>query len=745
MSRAANIGLAMRHTANLLVAVVALADPDSAARLPGQLLLIALGLWAIHRLATRSHSSLATAIDVAFTVAVCLGIPLLVADPRFYLSNCAPIAVAGTAVIGFTVGLPIRVSIVVASIIAASYATGAAAVIGWPHVHEVFNLYYFGLQWATCALIRLAELRVALAVDAARARRQHADVTQRVAEAVRDYDREQLRLLHDTVASTLLLVGQGSPLSPERLARQARRDLEMLGDPQPESSEPMNVVAALRDLSPQYATPMRCTGVESLWVDAEIGHCVVAVIREALNNVDRHARAGIVTLDVVPHRIVITDDGRGFDPTAAAPGYGISHSMTARMHTIGGSTAVTSSVGHGTTVTLTWPNPEEPRRLTDAVGDPDRLIERTRTGYALALTAYAVLSLASMAPPSLSATAHPGWQLTLAASAAVITLSAIGFTLRKRSSPALLPGALVVIALAQTVLLPPTVLGGQAQWSQAAIGWCVLPFVLRYPVRHAAAWLVSVWVIVGAYTFLRSPSAHTAVNLGLGTASILAVQLFALLFSGLVADAAADAHDELTAQTELVARQHITSALRIEYRRRYANLLANVRPLLEAWRERTPVDPAMRHRAQVESRRLRVLFSQSAVFDHPLLAQLRSAIDAADQRGIDVSVDVQGALPSVTEADARDIAAPLGAALAVTRSSARVTVLALDDVVLASIVCDHVEDADVSALQTSTSDDVDVVGAGETVWVTVRHRLRGGETRPDDHTRSAEAVDLHHR
>jgi hypothetical protein len=592
-------------------------------------------------------------------------------------------------------------------------------------------------------LIRLAELRVASAVDSARAQRQGAEVAQRVAAAVREYDREQLRLLHDTVASTLLLVGQGSPIPPSRLAQQARRDLHVLGDPQPESGEPVELVGAIVDLANHYPTATRFTGAGSLWVDANIGRCVVSAAREALNNVDRHADAHTVTIDVTPNRVVITDDGQGFT-TPPRHGYGITHSMTARMQTLGGDLAVTSSPGHGTTITLTW-SEDELRTPPDDLVDPDRLIDRTRTGYGLSLTAYAVLSLASMAPGSLNDSTHPAAQLGLMTTAAAITLAAIPHTLGRRTSSAIIPATLLAIALLQSALLPSTALGGQAQWSQAAIGWCVLPFVLRAPAKSAAAWLVGVWIIVAAFTFLRSPTALTAINLGLGTASILAVQLVALSFSGLIADAAAEAHTELSVRTKLMATQRITSAVQVEYQRRYAALLDNVRPLLEAWRDHRPVDNAMRRTAKTESRRLRALFGQSAIYEHPLLAQLRAAIDAADERGVDVSVEIEGALPRVSESDVHDIAAPLIEALTATDSTARVTILTLEDMMMASIVCRSFTAANVLQLGMRVGAHVDVVDLDRTVWVTVRHPLRGGEPPNDDDARPNEAVDLHHR
>ncbi|MBJ7341589.1 ATP-binding protein [Mycolicibacterium sp.] len=743
-SRAARIGVIMRHTANLLVAIVVLANHQPTVGLPGRLLVGVLGAWAIHRLVTRSLSPAVTAIDLSLVIAVCLAIPWLVDGPGFFLTNSAPVAVAGTAVISFAVALPVRWSFVTTLVIAASYAVGSASVLGWSGVSDVFNLYYFGLQWGTCAWIRIAELRVASAVDDARARRQSAEVTQRVTSAVREYDREQLRVLHDTVASTLLLVGQGSSISPDRLARQARRDLDVLTDPLPESREPIELVCALADLVVHLRTAARFTGVETLWVDAHTGRCLIAVTREALNNVDRHARAETVTLDVAPQRIVITDDGVGFDTAASRLGYGLAQSMTARMRTLGGGVAVSSSPGNGTTITVTWlESQQSSTTTTPGVHDPDRLIDRTRTGYGLSLSAYAVISLASMTPAAFGTTGSAA-QIVLASAAILLTLVAVPRTLRKRANPGIAPAALLAVALAQTALLPSESLGSGAQWSQAAIGWCILPFLLREPVRRAAAQLLGAWIILGAFTFLREPTAQIAVNLGLGTASILTVQLCALLFSGLISDAAAEAHAELNAQTALAAAHRIASAVQIEYRRRYAKLLVDVRPILESLRDGRPVDDVMRRRARTESLRLRALFGQSATFDHPLMAELRSGVDDADDRGVDVSLDVRGTLPATSESEAADIAAPLLDALAGAETTARVTILVADGVLIASVVCDHA----VAAGPTRGSRfgaDVEVVDLGDTAWITVRRRLDGARSSHASDTRPGASVDLHHR
>ncbi|MGH3677367.1 MAG: ATP-binding protein, partial [Mycobacterium sp.] len=228
MRRATTVGLLMRNTVNLVVAAVALADPASAAQPLGEWLLGTLGVWSLYRIATRSHRVVFVVVDYALVLAVCAAISVLVADPVFYTYNTAPQAIAGTAVISFAVVLPARVSLPMAVVVAVTYAGGAAAVTGWDRVADIGAVYYFALQWATAALIRIMLLRVAAAVDRVGSEREAATLNQRVSDAVRDYEREQLALLHDTAASTLLMVGQGAPVPPRRLAAQAQRDLELL-------------------------------------------------------------------------------------------------------------------------------------------------------------------------------------------------------------------------------------------------------------------------------------------------------------------------------------------------------------------------------------------------------------------------------------------------------------------------------------------------------------------------------------
>lgn len=131
--------LFMRHGANLLVCAVVVAIPPVPQELAERVFVAALGLWSAYRLCTRSPGWRALVIDFAFTVAACLATPALVTGPQFYLSNSAPVVIAGTAVVSFTLAMPVRVSLAISLGIAGAFAVGSARVVGWSHVGDIFT------------------------------------------------------------------------------------------------------------------------------------------------------------------------------------------------------------------------------------------------------------------------------------------------------------------------------------------------------------------------------------------------------------------------------------------------------------------------------------------------------------------------------------------------------------------------------------------------------------------------------
>jgi len=93
-------------------------------------------------------------------------------------------------------------------------------------------------------------------------------------------------------------------------------------------------------------------------LDADVRRHTFLVFKEILHNVVRHADAHLVRIEVTiaPHelRLMVTDDGRGFDTAVAAEGQGL-RNMSRRSASLGGSLDVISSPGRGTSVTLTLP------------------------------------------------------------------------------------------------------------------------------------------------------------------------------------------------------------------------------------------------------------------------------------------------------------------------------------------------------------------------------------------------------
>jgi signal transduction histidine kinase len=90
-----------------------------------------------------------------------------------------------------------------------------------------------------------------------------------------------------------------------------------------------------------------------LRLHAEISRALLLVIKEALNNVIRHAAASRIHVRIDAGasslRFVIKDDGAGFDPAALQRRSGLSH-MEQRLQSCGGTLRITSAPGSGTRI-----------------------------------------------------------------------------------------------------------------------------------------------------------------------------------------------------------------------------------------------------------------------------------------------------------------------------------------------------------------------------------------------------------
>ncbi len=211
---------------------------------------------------------------------------------------------------------------------------------------------------ALVLVTRAARRADRLAAEAEQARRDAA-----VAAAVRAEERELAAALHDTAATTLLMVGVGQvPPGAAWLAPQARRDLARMRSHGGQARDRADLVDLLRtDLGAGHLT-VDVDAPPRLPVPFDVAGAFAGAVGEALNNVRRHAGTDRATVHVAEDgpvvRVEVADKGRGFAAGSGSPlGRGLRESVHGRMARIGGTAAVTSADGAGTVVRLEWRAP----------------------------------------------------------------------------------------------------------------------------------------------------------------------------------------------------------------------------------------------------------------------------------------------------------------------------------------------------------------------------------------------------
>src|SRR3954454_22790034 len=184
--------------------------------------------------------------------------------------------------------------------------------------------------------------------------------------AVVELQREVGAMIHDSALQALEYLacdGYGAELDADKVrdiaadaAIELRGSLLRLGAP-----APCELVSALEQV---VSTAQRRGTVEVKMVTELDGSvygaeaaALVGAVREALNNVHKHANASCVVVrcetSEIGARVVVSDDGVGVDLAHAVAGIGLRHSIIERMANMGGHASVASEPGNGTLVTLT--------------------------------------------------------------------------------------------------------------------------------------------------------------------------------------------------------------------------------------------------------------------------------------------------------------------------------------------------------------------------------------------------------
>jgi signal transduction histidine kinase len=250
-----------------------------------------------------------------------------------------------------------------------------ASLFGW--VQPAFDLNEWPLMFVIAVLVAwMADRRDATAKRYASLFRQ---ASERLLTVEEDERRRIALELHDGVgqvltAMTLTLdaaVGPAGPRATEQRVGSARRMAEtalaevrhLAHRMRPARIEERGLMAAIRDLAGQSGFPVRVHGDPQLdpfpALDPTVTVGVYRIVQEALANAARHSGAAVAHVWISGRdghlRIVVADEGRGFDPGAAVdPGIGLA-GMYERAELLGGRLSIQSATGRGTRLIFDLP------------------------------------------------------------------------------------------------------------------------------------------------------------------------------------------------------------------------------------------------------------------------------------------------------------------------------------------------------------------------------------------------------
>ncbi|MBV8087111.1 MAG: AAA family ATPase [Chloroflexi bacterium] len=218
------------------------------------------------------------------------------------------------------------------------------------------------------------------------------DSRRQITQAEERLRREIAEVLHSRVQSKLLVAGHqlsrvegmvdADPASAKRLLSETRAEIDEIREREIRDASHLlhpsiirvGLVPAVRSLVGRFEDFYRV----SIEVDAELPKLdnildnqlpeelrltAYRCVEEALNNIQRHARASLaeIRLTVTPDQAIsveVRDNGRGFDSDQVKQGLGL-NSIAGRVSQFGGKWRLSSAPGEGTALSITLPLPQE--------------------------------------------------------------------------------------------------------------------------------------------------------------------------------------------------------------------------------------------------------------------------------------------------------------------------------------------------------------------------------------------------
>ncbi|WP_018160153.1 ATP-binding protein [Smaragdicoccus niigatensis] len=711
------VAIVGRNVAFLLVSLVYLIQ--SAKTPVGIALFGALLIWSSFRIYTRNDSLLRVG-DVGFVVAAGLLAPLIVSPTIIDASMSATRAIGYPMIVAAGVVWATRWSFTVMVVVTGAAAIGDLILFGRLDI----SLAAFVFSWAAAACVHRLIQRAAASADAAYAEAHRARLREQVAAARIRFEREHFAMLHDTAASTLMMVGDSSGLDAKRLSAQAARDIEVLttGSEVVDPDWQVDLVDHVEVVSLECRTPVTVTHEGPVMVPSLIASLVSAATREALNNVDRHSGASRTTIDVEPGRVSIVDDGVGFNPDERR-GFGLRFSIEGRMRRAGGTGSVSSAPGAGTIVKLMWPVvPPEP------AGKPIDVAGVVR-GFQYGLAAASFLVNIEMLVIGFGGFTGIRSPITALVISGLFLMSGLAVVVVRFGAERLrwvCITIVVVVALFRIATLPPGLLTAVPNWVAIAVGWVLVALLSGWVASGrrtaiAVGLIFGYWVIRGAIRVWRMPTSEMIEFSGYGIASVATMQAAAIACAWVLAEAVRVAARLGEQRYRIATHRAVEEALQQDYRRHFASLTADIVGLLRGIADGTmPVDrPAVRDRAHIEYARLRRLFAQAESFEHPLMQRLRPLVDAAARRNVDITLDVQSRPPELAPQDLEAVAAAIGHLVEGAQERIRLVVSSSLGHVTVSIVSDS-NDAVCAQVRDALADgDYQLTVADRVTWLRV--------------------------
>ncbi len=351
-----------------------------------------------------------------------------------------------------------------------------------------------------------------------------------------------------------------------------------------------------------------------------------------------------------------------------------------------------------------------------------------RTGL-LVVTAVVQLGLNAAPLVRHQAEYRPAWVVDAAfAVLALVTAVCAVWVLRGRPLPTAVVavGAVVVLVAssAVTAALPPDGFFLDVHWSFGLVGWHLLVLLFdRVGLlvaalgTHFAASVVQ-FALAGGHDRAEVGAAGVVVLSVLSFQAAIAVITLVLRRQSRQAALVAAERDRVTTRAALAEQWER------DRRVTFAGQLGATLPLLVGLADRTldPRDEDTRHRCALAATQLRRLFAENDEVPDPLVHEVAACVDAAQRRGVEVSLAVSGAAVPVPTAVRRELTAPLVVALSAVRGRARVSVLRTDEEVRVAVMTD----TEVGIDGGSALVEVDCGTYGEHTRMEARWRTRTG-------------------